>query len=130
MGPMPPGVSVMGLVKDLTPLYRDAGVIISPLRIGSGLKVKLIEALSHGKSIVGTARTLQGVEEQLADAILVADEPIQTIDVGRGGAPDEKYSIILSGLRSVSWPRRKRRDNYLMVGQAILNEFRFLPLNR
>jgi succinoglycan biosynthesis protein ExoO len=75
MGPMPPGVSVLGLVKDLTPLYRDAGVIISPLRIGSGLKVKLIEALSHGKSIVGTARTLQGVEEQLADAILVADEP-------------------------------------------------------
>jgi glycosyltransferase involved in cell wall biosynthesis len=75
MGPMPPGVSVMGLVKDLAPLYRDAAVIISPLRIGSGLKVKLIEALSHGKSIVGTTRTLQGVEEQLADTILVADEP-------------------------------------------------------
>ena len=56
-------------------LYRQAGVIVSPLRIGSGLKIKLIEALSRGKSVVGTSKTLQGVAEHLADCIVVEDDP-------------------------------------------------------
>ena len=75
MGPMPDGIFVAGLVKDLDPLYRRAGVVVSPLRIGSGLKVKLIEALSRGKSIVGTSKTLQGVAEHLADCIVIEDDP-------------------------------------------------------
>jgi succinoglycan biosynthesis protein ExoO len=75
MGPMPDGIVVAGLVEDLEPLYRQAGVVVSPLRIGSGLKIKLIEALSRGKAIVGTSKTLQGVTEQLADCIVVEDDP-------------------------------------------------------
>jgi succinoglycan biosynthesis protein ExoO len=75
MGPMPDGIFVAGLVKDLDPLYRRAGVIVSPLRIGSGLKIKLIEALSRGKSVVGTSKTLQGVSEHLADCIVIEDDP-------------------------------------------------------
>jgi glycosyltransferase involved in cell wall biosynthesis len=75
MGPLPDGIFVVGLVKDLDPLYRRAGVIISPLRIGSGLKIKLIEALSRGKSVVGTAKTLQGVAEYLSDCIVIEDDP-------------------------------------------------------
>jgi GT2 family glycosyltransferase/glycosyltransferase involved in cell wall biosynthesis len=75
MGPMPEGVRVLGLVRELDLLYRDAAVVISPLRIGSGLKIKLIEALSYGKAVVGSAKTLQGVEQYLADTILVEDDP-------------------------------------------------------
>jgi succinoglycan biosynthesis protein ExoO len=75
MGPMPDGILVQGFVRDLEPLYRQAGLIVSPLRIGSGLKVKLIEALSRGKAVVGTSKTLQGVSEQLADCIVVEDDP-------------------------------------------------------
>jgi glycosyltransferase involved in cell wall biosynthesis len=75
MGNMPAGVFALGLVNDLDPLYQQAGVVISPLRIGSGLKIKLIEALSRGKSVVGTSTTLQGVERCLADCIVAVDDP-------------------------------------------------------
>jgi succinoglycan biosynthesis protein ExoO len=75
MGTMPNGIFLAGLVKDLDPLYRQAGVIVCPLRIGSGLKIKLIEALSRGKSVVGTSKTLQGVAQHLADCIVVEDDP-------------------------------------------------------
>jgi glycosyltransferase involved in cell wall biosynthesis len=75
MGPMPDGIRVAGLVKDLDPLYSQAGVIVSPLRIGSGLKIKLIEALSRGKTVVGTSKTLQGVGEYFADCIVIEDDP-------------------------------------------------------
>ena len=71
----PPGVSFMGLVDDLSPLYARAGVVISPLTFGSGLKIKLVEALAQGKAIVATSVTLQGAEQACAGAVRVCDTP-------------------------------------------------------
>ncbi len=71
-----PDVRILGLVDDLAPLYTSAGVVISPLMQGSGLKIKLIEALAHGKATVVTSVTLQGVTDLLKDAVLLADEPV------------------------------------------------------
>jgi succinoglycan biosynthesis protein ExoO len=71
---VPDGVVLLGRVDNLKPLYADAAVVISPLRGGSGLKIKLIEALGHGKAIVATPTTLQGVTDIVAPAVLVADD--------------------------------------------------------
>jgi succinoglycan biosynthesis protein ExoO len=73
-GPPPEGVLFLGHVHDLTPLYRRAGVVVSPLRVGSGLKIKLIQALEHGKAVVATSVTLQGVADRLKDAVHPAND--------------------------------------------------------
>ncbi|UFN49508.1 glycosyltransferase family 4 protein [Roseomonas sp. OT10] len=70
-----PRVRFLGLVDDLDPLYREAPVVISPLHIGSGLKIKLIEAMGHGKPVVGTTVTVQGVEDEVRGGLVVADAP-------------------------------------------------------
>lgn len=62
-----------GVVRDLRRHYTEAGVVISPLRFGSGLKIKLVEALAFGKATVVTPITLQGVEDVCGDAVCVAD---------------------------------------------------------
>ena len=72
-----PGVSYLGLVPSLDELYRRAGIVISPLRVGSGLKVKLIEALSWGKAVVATPTTAQGVQDLVKDCIALADGAAQ-----------------------------------------------------
>lgn len=72
-GVRPAGVRFHGRVAALDPWYRDAAVVVSPLRTGTGLKIKLVEALGHGKAIVGTSVTLQGVEDAVGDAISCAD---------------------------------------------------------
>ncbi len=74
-GTLPPGAIALGYVDDLAPLYRDAAVVIAPLPAGSGLKVKLIEALGHGKAIVASESALQGVAAQAAHAVWRADTP-------------------------------------------------------
>lgn len=71
----PAGVRMLGPVDDLEPLYAEAGVVISPLTAGSGLKIKLIEGLGRGKAMVATPVTLQGVEDQVAGALRVAETP-------------------------------------------------------
>lgn len=68
------GVTFHGVVDQLAPFYEKAAVVISPLTFGSGLKVKLIEAMAHGKAIVATSVTLQGVEQECASAVLRADD--------------------------------------------------------
>lgn len=69
----PPGVDFLGLVDDLEPLYRRAGLVICPLTFGSGLKIKLIEALAAGKATIATPVTLQGVEAACEGAVARAE---------------------------------------------------------
>jgi glycosyltransferase involved in cell wall biosynthesis len=71
---VPDGVVMLGRVDNLTRLYAEAAVVISPLRGGSGLKIKLIEALGHGKAIVATTTTLQGVADTIGSAVIIADD--------------------------------------------------------
>jgi succinoglycan biosynthesis protein ExoO len=73
--PTTPGVRYVGFVERLDPYYDSAGVVVSPLTGGSGLKIKLIEALAHGKACVATSVTLQGVEEETSGAVALADTP-------------------------------------------------------
>ncbi len=67
-------VKIHGLVDDLGAIYRQADVVISPLRVGSGLKIKLVEALSYGKAIVASTVTCQGVEELVAGSVVIEDD--------------------------------------------------------
>lgn len=76
LGAVPKNVSVLGVVPDLQPFYETCGVVISPLLAGSGLKIKLIEALAHGKAIVATSPTVQGVSALVSDAVAVTDDPV------------------------------------------------------
>lgn len=72
--PATPGVQLVGRVDDLAPLYRAADVVISPLRAGSGLKIKLVEALAAGKAVVASPATLQGVPDA---PVALADTPAE-----------------------------------------------------
>ena len=70
----PAATRLLGIVDDLESLYAEASVVISPLRAGSGLKIKLIEGLSKGKAMVVTPTTLQGVSNILSGSVLVEDD--------------------------------------------------------
>jgi succinoglycan biosynthesis protein ExoO len=74
IGRVPTGIRLLGLVPDLEALYRQAGIVISPLRSGTGLKIKLIEAMSYGKAVVATPVTVQGVENLVTGIVSVADD--------------------------------------------------------
>ena len=71
---VPDGVRLLNVVENLDGLYADAAVVISPLRAGSGLKIKLIEALSKGKAVVATTTTLQGVSDVMKDCAMISDD--------------------------------------------------------
>lgn len=75
----PSGVKFHGHVANIEHFYLTCGIVISPLTFGSGLKIKLIEALSYGKAIVATNITLQGVEGECSGSVLIANTPNEFI---------------------------------------------------
>jgi glycosyltransferase involved in cell wall biosynthesis len=61
-GKLPEGVNLVGPVEDLDEAYRRADICINPAFIGSGLKIKNVEALCHGRPLVTTPVGAEGLE--------------------------------------------------------------------
>jgi len=67
-------IRLHGKVDSLDALYSRSSVVIAPLKFGSGLKIKMVEALSAGCACVTTSIGAQGMEEGAGKAFLVADD--------------------------------------------------------
>ncbi len=70
-----PGVEITGWVPDTRPYIADAAVYVVPLRMGSGTRLKVLEAMAMGKAIVSTARGVEGIELSSDRDALIADTP-------------------------------------------------------
>mgnify|MGYP000013172871 CR=1 FL=1 len=70
-----PGIAVTGTVDDIRPYVHGAKVYIVPLRIGSGTRLKLLEAMAMGKAIVSTTIGAEGLPVQHGKNIVLADDP-------------------------------------------------------
>jgi polysaccharide biosynthesis protein PslH len=69
------GVRVTGWVEDVRPYVHDASVYIVPLRVGSGTRLKIFEAMAMGKAVVSTSIGAEGLPVQDGKNIILADKP-------------------------------------------------------
>jgi glycosyltransferase involved in cell wall biosynthesis len=67
-----PRVYPHGFVEDLGSAYAQGNVVINPVRFGTGLKIKTVEAMAHGKAVVATPCGAEGLEDASGSALLVA----------------------------------------------------------
>lgn len=56
-----PGLEFVGFVEDLDPLYASAAAAIAPLRLGAGVKFKVIDAMARGIPVIGTSVAWEGI---------------------------------------------------------------------
>lgn len=68
-------VTVTGYVEDLSKVVALGAVFVSPLRFGSGVKNKILEAMAMGKAVVGSTLSFEGIED-LREVALIADDPL------------------------------------------------------
>jgi sugar transferase (PEP-CTERM/EpsH1 system associated) len=68
------GVEVTGFVADFRPLVARAAVYVCPLRVGSGMKNKTLEAMAMGKAMVTTNEGASGIGGRDGIEYLVADD--------------------------------------------------------
>lgn len=70
-----PGVEVVGQVGDMSAYLRTARVAVCPMRCGSGIQTKLLEAMASGTPVVSTPLGNEGVAAEAGVEILTATEP-------------------------------------------------------
>lgn len=68
-----PGVTATGPYTEVAPLLDAADIVLCPLRVGGGVKVKMIEALRRGCAIVTTSIGAQGVPADLRRCLAIGD---------------------------------------------------------
>lgn len=60
-----PGIHVTGEVADVRPFVQSAALVVCPLRLGTGVKNKILIAMAMGKATVATPLSIEGLD--LAD---------------------------------------------------------------
>jgi polysaccharide biosynthesis protein PslH len=70
----PDEVLVLGELESLAPAYAEATLVINPVIFGSGLAIKVIEALSYGKAVVASVAGARGLGSELAPAVSIAQD--------------------------------------------------------
>ena len=64
-----------GLVDDLDEFYRNSKIAICPMLSGTGIKIKVIEALSYGIPVVTNRRGVDGLVNKKENGCMVSDDP-------------------------------------------------------
>lgn len=68
------GVSVAGFIPDLAGALAMATVVALPLRLGGGLRGKLLEAWAAGRPVVATSIACEGYVVERGAQLLIADD--------------------------------------------------------
>lgn len=81
-----PGITVTGAVASVVPEYQRSRVVIAPIRIGGGTRLKVVEAWALGRPLVATPIAVDG---------LAAD----TLNTALATAPDQFARAVIRLLR-------------------------------
>jgi polysaccharide biosynthesis protein PslH len=68
-------VDVLGSVPDVRSYLVSAQVVVAPLRIGGGTRLKILEAMAMARAVVSTSLGCEGLDVQHGRHLLVADDP-------------------------------------------------------
>jgi glycosyltransferase involved in cell wall biosynthesis len=138
---VPDGVETTGAVDDVRPWISTGGVFVAPVRFGTGMRGKVLEALALGRPVVTTSVGAEGLGATPGRHLLVADgaadfaaavrrlldDPALAAELGAGGralvearfdwdaiasAHDDIYSAVLRD-PSVARPGPLARADWL-----------------
>lgn len=70
----PVPVEVTGRVAEIAPWFAGSRLLVVPLRIGGGTRLKILEAMAHGLPVVTTSLGCAGLDVEHERDIIVADD--------------------------------------------------------
>jgi glycosyltransferase involved in cell wall biosynthesis len=123
-----PNIVYLGRVDDLTKTYAQSKVVVSPIMSGAGMKVKNIEAFSHGMPIVATTFSMDGIEGKDGINCFIKDDNAQfsksVIDLLKDEELRKKISHNAYMLAKTYYSRTTAARSYYSI---INNDFTYRP---
>jgi glycosyltransferase involved in cell wall biosynthesis len=69
------GVEITGTVDDIRPFIAQGALYVVPLRIGGGSRLKILEALAMGKTVLSTSIGAEGLNLEDGTHLMLRDDP-------------------------------------------------------
>jgi len=93
---LPGAIELAGFVEDIRPLFSRCALFVCPIRSGSGIRVKLLEAFASGIPVVSTRIGAEGLARQDGEFCALADDPRAFADHVIGLLNDPARAIALA----------------------------------
>lgn len=90
----------LGFVDDPYPIIANAKAEIAPLHFGAGVKVKCVEALACGTTIIGTEVAFEGIKTPVAATMLLANTA-------------EEYINYMNAINESVTDKQRNKDRFL-----------------
>ncbi len=110
-------VKMIGEVKDGAEFVKDKMITVVPLLSGSGIRLKILEAMSAAKLVISTSIGAQGISYTANENIYIADTPQQFESIFRQFvlSPDKLSSVKEGGYQLI----QSKYSNHAVVERLL-----------
>ncbi|HKD08482.1 MAG TPA: glycosyltransferase family 4 protein [Bryobacteraceae bacterium] len=84
------GIETTGPIENALMEIAAADIIVAPLRVGSGTRIKILEAWAAGRPVIATRLAAEGLSTQDGENILFAETPVEFLQAISRVARDRK----------------------------------------
>ncbi|MDD4909393.1 MAG: glycosyltransferase, partial [Candidatus Omnitrophica bacterium] len=124
------GVELIGDVADVRPYLEKASIFVNAVKIGAGIKGKVLEAMAMGRPVVATRLGSYGIEARPGEDILIAGTPKQFASlVLRLMNDDELYSRVARNARRLveeKYDWYKIRNKLDRLYEEVISEYELI----
>ena len=118
-----PGFTLTGYVDDVSPYFAGSRALVVPLRAGSGMRVKILDAFARGLPVVSTPTGHEGIDVEPGVHLLSAADPAQFArEVARVLTDDRLADVLAAEARRLV----EERYDVRAVSRALLEAIRTL----
>lgn len=89
-------VIISGEVEDAIDYQLNKNMLICPVQSGSGIRIKILEAMSLGKIVISTTLGAQGLIFKNGESLLIANSPQEFADAINKCANDKNFCTFIS----------------------------------
>ena len=73
-------IIITGRVPNMVPYLARASIVVAPLRLGGGMRVKILETLAAGKALVATPLAVEGLAINDGEQVVLAESDADFVE--------------------------------------------------
>lgn len=91
---------MIGEVKSMQDFVESLDIVLAPVRVGGGIRLKILEAMAWGRPVIATNAAMEGNDINKEKMIInVADKTEDYVDIIKKISTDEMWNKIVNGQR-------------------------------
>ena len=106
-------ITICSYIDDLEETYANVKVVMCPMFHGTGMKIKVVEAMQMGIPVICTERGVDGLPDKIESGCLVTDDSVKFADLINKLSRDEQYHKECSHKISEYYKKVFDNDTYL-----------------